>query len=117
MQLLCAGLGGRSLRGALDSPVISQSLRKIHTLSRAAFGAGILFIWDAAACGDWPQGCQGRASTALGGPLICKRHDKPVKSREGSNEGVREASVLGFQMKTSCFGSSLFQDKHDSMQP
>lgn len=53
----------------------------------------------------------------LFGPLTCGRHDKPVKSREGSSGGMREAPVLRIPMKSFCFCSSVFQDKHDPLQP
>lgn len=116
----CSCCGWKDLGRACGELLTSLSSHKPSgkpRLSIEAFGAGMLFLWDAATHGFWAQGCQGRACTALGGPLIHRRHDKPVKSREGSSEGVREASVLGIQMKTSCLCSSLSQDKHGSMQP
>lgn len=53
----------------------------------------------------------------LFGPLTCRRHDKPVKAREGSSGGVKEAPVLGIPMKTSCFCSSVFRTNMTPSSP
>lgn len=97
---------GRSVRTSLSKPSVK------FTLSVTAFGAGIWFLWDAATCGSWPQGCQ-RGSRHRPVSPTWRRNDKPVKSREGSSGDVREAPVLRIQMKT----TSVFQNKHDSRQP
>lgn len=64
------------------------------------------------------QGLASRLSEEdlLFGPVTCRAHDKPEKSREGSSGDVREAPVLRIPMKSSCFCSSVFQDKHDALQ-
>lgn len=110
------GTWGNKLVGSMMTPESShKTFRKKSTLSVTAFGVGIPFIWDAVTCGDCPQGCQ-EEQAQPSAVHSHRRHDKPARPREGSSGDVREDPVLGIQMKTSYFCSSVFQNKHDSMQ-
>lgn len=58
MLLLGRRTWGKELRESITNPLSSLRPSGKSTLSTAAFGIGILFIWDAVTCRDWPQGCQ-----------------------------------------------------------